>query len=191
MSRSLSMKYRSFLIGVSALLLPAMMSAQERAAITGRVTAEGSGQPLSAATVMIPALNLRSVTDEQGRYQLNAIPLGNHTLRVTRLGYRPATRQITLVSGGTTVDVAMGSDPLRLEEMVVTGYGEQRRRNLTGAIASLRTDEAVKDVPLTSVQQALQGRMTGVQVVQNAGNPGNAITVRVRGSSSIAGGNDP
>ena len=185
------MKYRSFLLGVSVLLVPAMLSAQERATISGRVTVDGSAQPLSGATVAIAALNLRSVTDDQGRYSLNAIPVGSHSLRVTRLGYRPSTRQVTLVAGGTTVDIAMGSDPLRLEEMVVTGYGEQRRRNLTGAIASLRPEETVKDVPLTSVMQALQGRMSGVQVVQNAGNPGNAITVRVRGSSSIQGGNDP
>jgi TonB-linked SusC/RagA family outer membrane protein len=119
------------------------------------------------------------------------VPQGTHTVRVTRLGFRPVTREVSVGASGATVTIAMESDPLRLEEMVVTGYGEERRRNITGAIGSLRLEETVKDVPLTSVQQALQGRVAGVQVVQNAGNPGNAITVRVRGSSSISGGNDP
>jgi TonB-linked SusC/RagA family outer membrane protein len=172
-------------------LLPVTLGAQERATVSGTITAESSGQPLSGAQVMIPSTASRAVTDETGRFALLNVPQGTHTLRVTRLGFRPVTREISVGANGATLTVAMEADPLRLEEMVVTGYGEERRRNLTGAIGTLRLEETVRDVPLTSVQQALQGRVAGVQVVQNAGNPGNAITVRVRGSSSISGGNDP
>ena len=172
-------------------LLPVTLDAQERATVSGTITAQSSGQPLSGAQVTIPSTTSRAVTDENGRFALLNVPQGTHTLRVTRLGFRPITRDVSVGSAGATVTIAMESDPLRLEEMVVTGYGEERRRNVSGAIGSLRLEETVKDVPLTSVQQALQGRVAGVQVVQNAGNPGNAITVRVRGSSSISGGNDP
>ena len=185
-------RLRSWLVlAVAFALLPASLHAQERASVTGTVTAGTSGQPLSGAQVAIPATNSRTVTDENGRFTLTNVPRGTQTLRVTRLGFRPVSREVTVGAGGASIAIAMESDPLRLEEMVVTGYGEERRRNITGAIGSLRLEETVRDVPLTSVQQALQGRVAGVQVVQNAGNPGNAITVRVRGSSSISGGNDP
>ena len=172
-------------------LLPEASAAQARASVSGTVTAGNTGQPLAGAQVAITAANVRSVSDERGRFQITNVPTGTHTLRVTRLGYRPITREVSVDASGATVALTMESDPLRLEEMVVTGYGEQRRRDITGAIGSMRLEETVKDVPLTSVQQAFQGRLAGVQVVQNAGNPGNAITVRVRGSSSISGGNDP
>ena len=172
-------------------LLPVTLGAQDRATVSGTITAQSSGQPLAGAQVTIPSTTSRAVTDETGRFALLNVPQGAHTLRVTRLGFRPVSREITVGASGAAVTIAMESDPLRLEEMVVTGYGEERRRNVTGAIGSLRLEETVKDVPLTSVQQALQGRVAGVMVVQNAGNPGNGITVRVRGSSSISGGNDP
>src|SRR5688572_14541684 len=172
-------------------LLPVTLDAQERATVSGTITAQTSGQPLPGAQVTIPATTSRAVTDESGRFSLLNVPQGTHTLRVTRLGFRPITRDVSVGSAGATVTIAMESDPLRLEEMVVTGYGEERRRNVSGAIGSLRLEETVKDVPLTQISQALQGRVAGVQVVQNAGNPGNAMTVRVRGSSSISGGNDP
>lgn len=172
-------------------LLPVTLGAQDRATVSGTITAQTSGQPLAGAQVAIPSTTSRAVTDETGRFALLNVPQGTHTLRVTRLGFRPVTREINVGASGAAVTITMESDPLRLEEMVVTGYGEERRRNVSGAIGSLRLDETVKDVPLTSVQQALQGRVAGVMVVQNAGNPGNGITVRVRGSSSISGGNDP
>lgn len=185
-------RFRSwFVLALAFALVPASLSAQDRVSVTGTVTAGTSGQPVSSAQVAIAATNSRAVTGADGRFTLLNVPQGTHTLRVTRLGHRPVNREVVVGPGGASVTIAMESDPLRLDEMVVTGYGEERRRNISGAIGTLRLEETVRDVPLTSVQQALQGRVAGVQVVQNAGNPGNAITVRVRGSSSISGGNDP
>jgi TonB-linked SusC/RagA family outer membrane protein len=185
-------RFRSLLFAALTLaLLPAIAAAQERATITGTVTADNTGQPLSGALVSVVQTSLRATADENGRFQIVNVPVGAQTLRVTRLGYRPASRVVQVVAGGVTVNLGMPSDPLRLEEMVVTGYGEERRRNLTGAISSLKMDEVAKDIPVVSLQGAMQGRVAGVMVVQNAGNPGNAMTVRVRGSSSISGGNDP
>ena len=180
-----------YVLVLAVMLSPISLSAQERSTVSGTVTAGEAGQPLAGAQVAIPAAALRALTDENGRFTIVNVPRGTQTLRVTRLGFRPVTRDVQVEAATVSVALAMDADPLRLEEMVVTGYGEERRRNLSGAIGTLRLEETVKDVPLTSIQQALQGRVAGVQVVQNAGNPGNAITVRVRGSSSISGGNDP
>ncbi|MEX2154396.1 MAG: carboxypeptidase-like regulatory domain-containing protein, partial [Gemmatimonadaceae bacterium] len=181
----------SILLALVIMLVPALASAQERSSITGQVTAENTGQPLVGAQITLPAANLRAVSDERGRFQLLNVPRGTHTLRVVRIGFRPVTQEVRVDDAAVTVAFVMASDPLRLEEVVVTGYGEQVRRNLAGAIGSLRLDEGLRETPVTSLQQVLQGRVAGVQVVQNAGNPGNAISVRVRGSSSISGGNDP
>ncbi|HEX6132443.1 MAG TPA: TonB-dependent receptor, partial [Longimicrobiales bacterium] len=90
----------------------------------------------------------------------------------------------------SNITVRLETDALRLDELIVIGYGEERRRNIAGAVASLRP-ETVEEIPVTSVNQVLQGRLAGVQVVQNSGTPGAAMTVRVRGSSSISGGNEP
>jgi TonB-linked SusC/RagA family outer membrane protein len=185
-------RFRRLLAAVLALaLISTMARAQERGTLVGVVSSDNTGQPLGGAQVTVLETTLRATADENGRFQIQNVPVGAQTLRVTRLGYRPTMLGIQVTAGVTTANIAMASDPLRLEEMVVTGYGEERRRNLTGAISSLRMDEVTRDVPIVSLQAAIQGRVPGVMVVQNAGNPGNAMTVRVRGSSSISGGNDP
>lgn len=179
----------ALLLGVG--LYPATVAAQERGSITGTVVAEGTGQPLQGVQVVVSGLNLSQVTDERGRFLLVNVPQGAQTLRFSYIGYRQATREVTV--GATTADVRveLATDPLLLDELVVVGYGEQRRRNVAGAVASLRPEAVAREVPATSVNEILRGRVSGVQVVQNSGTPGSGITVRVRGSSSISGGNDP
>jgi len=172
-------------------LLPGAAGAQERSSITGQVVAEGTNQPLQGVRVAIPALNMSTATDERGRFQLSNVPYGTHTLRLRLIGYRLVARDVTVGAEPASVTIAMGADPLRLQELVVTGYGEQVRGNLAGAVGSLKPDEAVPEAPVTSLPQVLQGQVAGVGVYQNSGTPGAAITVRVRGSSSIAGGNEP
>lgn len=182
--------FRSAVLVLMALALPATAYAQARSTITGQVTDAG-GQPLVGATVDIPTLRLGGTTDERGRFAIGNVPAGTHTLRIQMIGYRQMTREVTVVAGGTTpVTIALGVDPLRLDELVAVGYGTERRRNVSGAVSSLKT-EAVREVPATSVTQVLQGRTPGVQITQNSGTPGGANTVRIRGSSSISGGNEP
>lgn len=184
------LRWWSMLAG-AVMLIPVMTEAQERSSITGQVVAENTGEPLQGARVAITGLALATVTNDDGRFVLPSVATGGHTLRVTRIGYRPVTREVSVSAQAVTVTIEMIADPLRLEELVVTGYGEQRRRNLTGAISSLRPDETLPDIPVTSLTQGLQGKMPGVHVIQNSGVPGSAITVRVRGSSSLSAGNEP
>jgi TonB-linked SusC/RagA family outer membrane protein len=180
-----------FPLFLGVLLLPGRTSAQERSRITGQVVAEGTNQPLPGVRVAIAALNMSTVSDQAGRFVLVNVPQGSHTLRATRIGYKPVARAVSVGAEAVTVTIEMAGDPLRLDELVVTGYGEQRRGDVAGAISSLRPDETVGEVPATDVNQLLQARLPGVLVVQNSGVPGSAITVRVRGSSSVSAGNEP
>jgi TonB-dependent starch-binding outer membrane protein SusC len=172
-------------------VVPATAAAQERGSIAGTVVVEGTGQPLSGVQVVLERVNLSAITDERGRFLIVNVPLGTQTLRFSFIGYRTATREVTVGATTAEVRVEMTVDPLRLDELVATGYGEQQRRHIAGAVASIRPEAVAREVPATSVNEILRGRVSGVQVVQNSGTPGSGITVRVRGSSSISGGNDP
>jgi TonB-dependent starch-binding outer membrane protein SusC len=172
-------------------VVPAAAHAQDRGNIAGTVVAEGTGQPLPGVQVSVPSVGISQVTDERGRFLLVNLPAGQTTVRFSLIGYSQATRSVTVGTATADVRVELGTDPLLLDELVVVGYGTQRRREVAGAVSSIRPEAVAREVPATSVNQIMRGRMAGVQVVQNSGTPGAAMTVRVRGSSSISGGNDP
>jgi TonB-linked SusC/RagA family outer membrane protein len=171
-------------------LSPAVVAAQERGSVAGVVVDAATQQPLAGALVTIQATGASGLTDERGRFLLANVPRGTHTLRVQFLGYELVTREVTVGATTEPLTIALETDPLRLDELVVVGYGTERRRAVAGSVASLRP-ETVKDLPIKSINEILQGRLAGVQVTQNSGTPGAAITVRIRGSSSISGGNEP
>jgi len=181
----------SFPLLLAALALPGVARAQDRSSIEGQVIAEGGNQPLQGVRVALAALRMNAVTDQRGHFVLSNVPFGTHVLRLRVIGYREVTQEVTVGAEPATVTITMVADPLRLEEMVVIGYGEQRRGDVGGAISSLKPSEVLPDAPVTSLNQGLQGRAPGVYVNQNSGNPGSAMTVRVRGSSSISSGNEP
>ena len=182
-------KLRWLSLMLVALAFPAIAAAQERVTVTGTVTEAGTGTPLRNAQVTIPALNISVPTDANGRFVVQARP-GTHVVEVNMIGYKSRRQTITAAGAPLAVNFTLETDPLNLDELVVVGYGEERRRKLTGSVASLRP-ESVREVPVTSVNQVLQGRLPGVQITQNSGVPGSAISVRIRGSSSISGGNEP
>jgi TonB-dependent starch-binding outer membrane protein SusC len=176
---------------LAVMLLPGTARSQERSSVTGQVIAQTTNEALHGVRVAIPALNMSTVTDERGRFQLAGVPLGSHTLRLRLIGYRQVARDVSVGADGANVTIEMVADPLRLDELVVVGYGAQRRGDVGGAISSLKPAEIVPEASNTSLNQRLQGHAAGVYVNQNAGNPGAAISVRIRGSSSISGGNEP
>ena len=169
---------------------PMASAAQAVGTITGTVTSAETHQPLAAVFIEVPSLNRTALTNEQGRFIIVSVPYGTYTVRASVIGYHQVTAEVTVGATPMSMSLAMGADPLLLEELVVTGYGTERRANVAGAVSSLRT-EKITAIPVTSVNQALQGRMAGIQINQNSGTPGGAMTVRVRGASSISGGNDP
>jgi TonB-linked SusC/RagA family outer membrane protein len=183
------MKWKAALLCLLALgIAPPAAHAQNTGRITGTVTDATSGRPLAAATVSVAGTTSRSVTDAQGRYTLTGIAAGSRTVSAAHLGNATSTRTVTVVAGGTTtVDFALGAAVLMLEEVVAVGYGTQRRTDVTGAVSSVNM-QAVERMPVTSVDQMLQGSVPGVEVQTASSAPGGGISIRVRGGTSVSPG---
>jgi TonB-dependent starch-binding outer membrane protein SusC len=169
-------------VGAGVLALPASANAQQ-STVTGTVTDAQTGEPIAAATVTVAGTGSGTLTDASGRFSIQAP--GNGTLAVGRLGYTPVQVGI---DGRTTVNVRLEVSATQLEELVVTGYGTQRRGDITAAISSVDM-EGVESQTSSSVIQRLSGRVSGV-TVENSGSPGARSTVRIRGISSFQN-NDP
>ncbi len=154
--------------------------------ITGRVTDGGTGSGLPGVSVVVKGTSRGTTTDTDGNYRLT-VPDQGVTLVFSFIGY--ATQEITAGSR-SSIDVILASDDKTLGEVVVVGYGTQNRKELTGSVASLKT-QTIKDQPVPNVVEGLAGRMPGVLIQQNTGSPGNAPSIKVRGLGSISAGNGP
>jgi TonB-dependent starch-binding outer membrane protein SusC len=186
------MAMKTFLM-VSALCLFAFLPGStwaQTGTISGTVVDAETGDPLPGANVAIIALQRGAATDLDGRFEITNVPYGEYELSAQFIGFRRTVQRITLNQPRLEVELGLSTDLLGLDEVVVVGYGTQQRRNIAGAISSLRPEQ-IRDVPTPSIDNALQGRVAGVQVTQNSGNPGSALTVRVRGATSITAGNEP
>ncbi len=174
--------YHCRALGLSLLLALTVTGAAfgQTVAVTGTVSSTG-GTPLSGVTVGVQGVDVRAITSANGRYLINAPP--NGTLTFVLFGQRPYQTQIT---GRTRIDVTMA--PIAyLEEVVVTAYTEQRRADITGAVASINVESAARQTT-ASVLQKLDA-VPGITVVAS-GSPGSRSTVRIRGISSFQN-NDP
>src|SRR5690606_17182827 len=166
----------------SMMFTASLAFAQERT-ISGQVTAEGEG-PLPGVNVLVKGTSQGTVTDVEGNYRLN-VPSSESVLVFSSIGF--ATEEIT-VGTQTTINLNMMPDIQSLSEIVVTGYSTEDRREVTGAVATVKPEELTA-IPSGNVEQQLQGRVGGVTVITN-GQPGTSSIVRVRGFGSF-GGNEP
>ncbi|MEO8334544.1 MAG: TonB-dependent receptor plug domain-containing protein [bacterium] len=182
------MKIRTLLLGAMALLAASAADAQQRR-ITGRVTAEGTTEPLGAATVSILGTTVGTYTSEDGRFSVNAPNAGALSLRVRRLGYQ---QKVVPVSGvQSDVTVSLSRDVLQLEAQVVTGTATVvSSQNAANAVAVV-SGEALTRVSAPTLDNALQGKVAGAIISQNSGAPGGGTQVQLRGVSSILGGFSP
>lgn len=155
------------------------------AIISGTVTDE-QGNPLPGVNVLLKGTGSGTTADANGKYTLS-IPDDDAVLVFTFIGYQ--TQEISVL-GKTTVDIVLLPDARTLQEVVVVGYGTQRKVDVTGAISSVSSKD-FEGQPITRVDQALQGRVTGVQVTNSSGSPGGAVRIRIRGVNSLSGDNDP
>jgi len=156
----------------------------ERATITGNVK-DNLGEPLPGVTIIIEGTTQGTVTDVDGKYNISASE--GDVLVFSFMGFE--SRKVT-VGNQSVIDIQLSEDLESLEEVVVVGYGTQKRKNLTGSISSINK-ETLKEFPVSSVEQALQGNAAGVLVSQTGGSPGAAVSVRVRGIGSINGSVEP
>jgi TonB-linked SusC/RagA family outer membrane protein len=165
-------------------------SAQQTGTIRGTVTDSASGRGIGGAQVTVTGTTRGGLTNDAGAYIIRDVPVGTVTVRAQRIGFTPVDRQLTVAPAGVTADFALVASARTLSEVVVVGYGTSSRQNVSSAISSV-TAEDIANTPVAGVDAALQGKAPGVQVIQNAGNPGNGISVRVRGPASINAGNQP
>ena len=165
-------------------ITPSEMLQQPR--ISGTITDAMTGETLVGVTIMVEGTTIGATTNAQGVFSIE-IPTDDATLRVSFVGY--FTESVSL-DGRNQIDVHMIPDIRQLDEVVVVGYGGMRRSDLTGSVVSI-SEEDLQSSLSTSIEQALQGRAAGVQVFQNSGQPGGGLSIRVRGSSSIHGDNEP
>ena len=166
------------------LIFPIILFAQSKA-ITGTVVDENK-MPLPGASILVKGLNIGSSTDFDGNFSLN-VPETGEVLVVSYLGYM--TKEL-VISKNLTFNIQLDIDTNTLDEIVVVGYGTQRKSDITGSVTSVKVD-AIAVAQNSTIDALLQGRAAGVQVTQNAGSPGSGVSVKIRGVSSLRGNNEP
>jgi TonB-dependent starch-binding outer membrane protein SusC len=155
--------------------------------ISGKVTDASTGEPIIGANVVISGTTVGVITDTKGMYTLEAPKKGSAVIEVSFLGY---VAQKIPYNGQSTIDVLLTSDVAKLDEVVVVGYGTQKRKDLTGSFGQVKSEDLTKAVSV-GFDQALQGKMAGVQVTNNSGEPGGSRSIRIRGVGSINSSNEP
>ncbi len=154
--------------------------------VTGTVYASDSDAPIEGVTVLVKGTTTGTYTDGEGKFSVN-VPDLNSTLVLSYVGY--STLEIPL-EGRSNITVTLQQDITSLDEVVVVGYGTQRKRDITAAIASVDSRE-IAEIPVASTVQSLQGRVAGVDIQNVNGRPGQNPQITIRGRRSINAGNDP
>jgi TonB-linked SusC/RagA family outer membrane protein len=172
------------LIGFFVMLT--LMGYSQNKVVTGKVTDSRDGAGLSGVSITIKGSKSGTQSGSNGSFQIS-VPANASTLTASYVGYE---QQDISITGKTSVDILLASANTGLNEVVVVGYGTARRRDVTGSSVSVRAKDFNKGVQ-TSPDQLIQGKVAGVLVLNNSGQPGGATTVRIRGASSIRSGNQP
>lgn len=160
---------------------------QEKAAVAGKVTDQKTGEPLQGVNIVVKSTTIGTITNAEGIFTLN-VPNENATLIVSYQGF---TNQEIPVNGRGSIAISLVAGTKVLEEVIVTGYSSESKKSLTSSIASIKPKD-IENQPVARLDNMLQGRAAGVQIVQNSGAPGtNGTTIRIRGISSVRAGSDP
>jgi iron complex outermembrane receptor protein len=182
MKGNLSTRLLAVMAALFCMLAPAFSQTKT---VTGRVTDAKDGSGMAGVTVTAKGTKVGTQTDASGAFSI-AVPADAKTLVLTAIGF--GTKEVAI--SGATVAVALEAQANNLNEVVVVGYGTSRKRDLTGAVSSVKAKDFNQGV-IASPDQLIQGKVAGLQVVSNSGAPGAPTTVRIRGNSSIRSGNNP
>ncbi len=173
---------KTFLICLAAVMSTTVLFSQQRT-VTGKVV-DDTNAALPGASVVVKGTTIGTASDLNGNFTLQ-VPSDATTLVITFVGMD--TKEVPITAGPMTITMTMSAE--EVDAVVVIGYGTIRRSEVTSAIASVKTEE-IKDLVVTGIDQALQGKVAGLQVMNNSGQPGGGVSVRVRGITSI-NSNDP
>jgi TonB-dependent starch-binding outer membrane protein SusC len=182
-------RVRCLLGALLAVLWVAPLGAQQpTGTIRGRVSDAGTQQPIAGVHVTFGTRGVVTLPD--GRFVLAGVPASTDSLRARIIGYAPAAQLVTVAGGDTVVvDLAMTAQAVALSELVVVGYGAQRAGTITGAVAQVTSAE-FNTGRIVTPQQLIQGKVAGVQVVDN-NEPGGGLSIRIRGATSVNASSDP
>lgn len=162
---------------------PHVESVWQQQKVTGRVL-DNNGEPIIGANVMVKGKSTGSITDMDGNFSVEAST--GDVLSITYIGYMG--KEVTVEVGNKPLTIRLQEDIQTLNEVVVVGYGTQKKANLTGSVASVKMEDALGDRPIASTAQALQGTAPGLQIITSTGRPGQSSDINIRGYTSINGG---
>jgi TonB-dependent starch-binding outer membrane protein SusC len=174
-----------FLMVLSFVLVIPIQLLAQGTIVTGKIT-NTTGEPLAGVSVLVKGTKKGTSTDNKGNFSIN-VSNPNATLVISSSGYNPT--EVSL-DGKSDIPISLTASTKELEQVVVVGYGSQRKKDLTGAV-SVVTAADIANRPIVNTGEALQGKAAGVQVISVSGKPGAGLSIRIRGSSSISAGNDP
>ncbi len=160
--------------------------------VSGRVTDVVTRAALDQVAVRVDGPGLGTVTVSDGRYTVRNVPAGTYHVTARRVGYVPLTKTVTVVADSTTgVDFALTAAPTKLNEVVTTAVGDQRRYEVGNTISTINADSITPTAPITSLTDLISARAPGVQVLETGGLTGSGEAIRIRGLSSLVLQNDP
>jgi len=178
------MKITNLLLTISFLLFQTALFSQSTSSVSGTVL-DSDNIPLAGASVVLKGTTTGTQTDFDGNFSLDKVP-SNGTLVISYIGY--AAKEVS-VANQKQITITLQEDAQSLDEVVVVGYGTQKKADLTGAITTVKSEDIAK-TPNSNIMQSLQGKVAGVQVT-STGSPGDSPTIRIRGVNSYAAGGSP
>jgi iron complex outermembrane receptor protein len=183
-------RFRHLLVALIAVVISAGQLQAQTGTIRGRILDSATGTAVADVEVTVAGRTVP--TDADGRFVLTDVPAGDYTLTATRLGYRSVEQPVTVVVGQTsTIEILMIIAPVGLEGLVAIGYGEEEKRDLTGAVVEVEAEE-FNTGRIVTAEELIQAKVAGVQVTaNNGGEPGGGISMRIRGATSITATNEP
>lgn len=184
--------WRGLALAAGLWTLPFGAAAQQFGSVTGQVRDAATLQPLSSAQVQIVSTEQGGLTNTNGRFLINRVPVGSQQVRVVVIGYAEQTVDITVTADQVTeVTIDLASEAISLDELVITATGEQRARQVVNKISQIDAAAIAESAPVTTVSDLLVGKTAGVQIIGSAGTTGTGTRIRIRGSSSISLSNEP
>lgn len=184
MQNSTYYKKQWWLLGLLMLWLPSVFA--QSLTVKGKVSSKTDGTGLPGVSLVVKGTTKGTTTDANGTYSLAGLS-GNEVLVITSIGF---DKQEVSINNRSVVDISLSEDAKSLSEVVVVGYGTQKKSQLTGAISQVSAKQ-ITELPVTNARQALQGRAAGVEVTQAGSKPGAGPQIRIRGRRSFNASNDP
>lgn len=185
MRKNYSRKY----VLLCALLMMSFMAFAQTGGIRGKVVDENN-QPLPGVAVSIDGTTIGSATDANGNYTITRLQPGNYNITAKFIGYVAYKATVTVANSVVELNFGMKAENTNLNEVVVVGYGTQRKKDLTGSVVAI-TSKDFNQGPITTPEGLITGKVAGVEVTSNGGAPGSGSTIRIRGGSSLNASNNP